>query len=651
MRSAKYPKLFEAGMIGKLRVKNRVVMPPMATNFAGPFGEPTERLIKYYAERAKGGVGLIIVENVQVKYPEGKNVACQLRLDQDKYIPSYQELAEAVQAYGARIFIQIHHAGRQYHDIEGAEGVAPSAIPCGFLQQPVRELRSEEIRDLIERFSETALRAKKAGMDGVEFHGAHGYLIGQFMSPHTNQRLDEWGGTFDRRMRFPLEIIRRTREKVGPDFPLCFRFSADEFVPGGLTLEDSKMIAQRLETAGINVLHVSAGIYESMSKILEPMHYEEGWRVYLAEAIKKVVKIPVITVGQIRTPAIAEQILKEGKADFVALGRTLIADPEWPNKAREGREQEIRKCISCNIGCIGGHVFGDLYMRCTVNPVVGHERLEGWVDLKPAKKKKRVMVVGGGPGGMEAARIAALRGHEVTLYEKEKELGGQQRISSRAPGKSKLNFIREYYHHQLPKVGVKIELGKEVDGKMLIEKTKPNVVILATGAEPLLPDIPGISGKNVLMSWEVLSGKVEVSGKTVVIAGGGLVGCETALYLAEKGKKVTIVEMLEELATDMEPITRFDLLTERLPKAGIQSITKRVIAEISEKGVTVLDPLGKKSLVEAENVIIALGSKSANPLEEKAREIVPEVYVIGDAKEPRQIINATFEGASVARLI
>lgn len=650
MKNAKYPKLFEAGLIGKMRVKNRIVMPPMATNFAGPFGEVTERLIKYYAERAKGGAGLIIVENVQVKYPEGKNVACQLRLDEDKYIPGYQELAEAVQWYGARAFIQIHHAGRQYHNIEGAEGVAPSAIPCGFLQRPVRELRSEEIRDLIERFSETALRGKKAGMDGVEFHGAHGYLIGQFVSPHTNQRIDEWGGTLDRRLRFPLEILRRTREKVGSDFPICFRMSVDEFVPGGLTLEDSKTIARKLEAAGINVLHVSCGIYESMPKILEPMHYEEGWRVYLAEAIKKVVKIPVITVGQIRTPAMAEQILKEGKADFVALGRTLIADSEWPDKAREGREQEIRKCISCNIGCIGGHVFGDLYMRCTVNPVVGHERLEGWADLKPAEKKKTVMVIGGGPGGMETARIAAMRGHEVTLYEKEKDLGGQQRISALGPGKSKLNFIKEYYSNKLPKVGVKIELGKEADEK-LIEKIKPDVLILATGAEPLLPDITGISGKNVLMSWEVLAGKAKVPGKTVVIAGGGLVGCETALHLAGQGKKVTIIEMLKELAMDMEPITRFDLLAEVLPKAGIQSITGRVIAEFSEKGVTVLDPSGRKSLVEADNVVIALGAKSVNSLEDKVRKMVPEVYVIGDAKEPRQIINATFEGASVARLI
>jgi len=650
MANKKYPKLFEPGMIGRMKVKNRVVMPPMATNLAGPFGEVTDRILRYYAERAKGGVGLIITENVQVKYPEGKNVACQLRLDQDKYIPGYQELAEAVQVYGTKIFMQIHHAGRQYHDIEGVDGVAPSAIPCGFLQQPVRELRTDEIWDLVERFSETALRAMKAGMDGVEFHGAHGYLIGQFMSPHTNQRIDEWGGTFERRMKFPLEIIKKTRQKVGPDFPLCFRYSTDEFVPGGLTLDDSKRIAPMLETAGINVLHVTCGIYESMPRLLEPMRFEEGWRTYLAEEIKKTVAIPVITVGQIRTPALAEHILEEGKADFVAVGRTLIADPEWPKKAEEGRDEDIRKCISCNIGCIGGHVFYDLYVRCAVNPVTGHERFEGWVDLRPAEKKKTVMVVGGGPGGMEAARVAALRGHEVTLYEKESELGGQLRIGSLAPGKDKLNFIMEYYTHQLRKAGVKIELNKKADGD-LVQKMKPDVVIVATGAEPVKPDIPGISGRNVLVSWDVLSGTAKVPGKTVAVAGGGQVGCETALYLAEQGKKVTIVEMLEELATDMEPISRYDLLTEVLPKAGVESVTKRVIAEISDKGVLILDPLGRKSLVEAENVVIALGSKSVNALEDSVKDMVSEVHVIGDGKEPRQIINATFEGASVARVI
>ncbi len=651
MPGTKYTRLFEEGRIGRMTVKNRIVMPPMATNYAGPSGEPTERLIGYYAERAKGGAGLIIVENVQVKYPEGKNVACQLRLDHDKYIPGFQELAEAVHAYQARIFIQIHHAGRQYHDIEGAEGVDPSGIPCGFLQQPVRALAGEEIRDLVERFSETALRAKKAGMDGVEFHGAHGYLINEFMSPHTNQRVDEWGGTFERRMRFPLRIIERTREKVGPRFPLSFRFSADEFVPGGLTLEDSRRIAQYLEKAGIDVLHVSAGIYESMQRILEPMRFEEGWRSYLAAEIKKVVHIPVITVGQIRSPEVAEQILKDGKADFVSLGRTLIADPHWPRKVQQDRVSDIRKCISCNIGCIGGHVFNDLYMRCTVNPVTGHERLEGWANLIPAKMKKKVMVVGAGPGGMEAARVAALRGHSVTLYEKENELGGQVRIAVRGPGKDKLNFIPTYYSHSLKSAGVKVEMNTPVDAETFKEK-KPDVVIFATGAVPVVPDITGIDNPDMVReSWDVLSGAAQVPGNKVVVAGGGLVGCETALYLAGQGKEVMIIEMMDELASDMEPITRFDFLTELLPQAGIKAILKLVIAEITDQGVVVLDRWGSKSLIEADNVVIALGSCPADALVNAARDYAQETYVIGDCKEPRKIINATFEGASIARMI
>ena len=650
MAKLKYTKLFEPGKIGRMQVKNRIVLPPCTTNFAGPIGEASDRLIKYYAERARGGAGLIIIENTQVKYPEGKNVSCQLRLDDDKYIPGYQELAEAIQVYGAKVFQQIHHAGRQVHNTEGVPPVAPSAIPCGFLQIPVRELTSEEVWDLVERFSETALRVKKAGMDGVEFHGAHGYLIGEFMSPHTNQRIDEWGGTFERRMKFIMEIIKRSRLKVGPDFPLCLRYSADEFVSGGLTLDDGKEIARMVETAGIDVLHVSCGIYESMHTLLEPMRFQEGWRVYLAEEIKKLVKIPVITVGQIKTPAFAEQILREAKADFVALGRPLIADPHWPNKAKEGRDEEIRKCISCNTGCIGGHVFNDLYMRCTVNPVVGREREEGWIEMKPAQKKKKVMVVGGGPGGMEAARVASLRGHDVTLYEKDSEPGGQLKVAAAAPGRDKLNYIMEYYSYQLKKVGAKMELGKAVDEK-LIKEAKPDVLIVATGAEPFMPDIPCSWGKSILTYWDVLTGKAKVPGERVVVAGGGTVGCEIAIYLAQQGKKATIVEMLEELAIDEEPITRFDLLTHQLPEAGVQSLTERTITEISDKGVTVLDRHGRKSVIEADSVVIALGTKSVETLADKVQDVVPEVYVIGDSLKPRKIINAIYEGAAMGRLV
>ncbi len=650
MEKLKYQKLFEPGMIGRVKVKNRIVLPPCTTNFAGPSGEVTDRLISYYAERARGGAGLLIIENTQVKYPEGKNVSCQLRLDNDKYIPGYQELTDAVHFYGARVFQQIHHAGRQVHNTEGVEPKAPSAIPCGFLQIPVRELTSAEIWDLVERFSETALRVKKSGMDGVEFHGAHGYLLGEFLSPHTNQRIDEWGGTFDRRMKFLIEIVKRTRQKVGPDFPLCLRYSADEFVPGGLTLDDGKQIARLAESLGINVLHVSAGIYESMQTLLETMRFKEGWRVYISEEIRKIVKIPVITVGQIKTPAFAEKVLADGKADFIALGRPLIADPYWPNKAREGKDEEIRKCISCNTGCIGGHVFNDLYMRCAVNPVVGRERLSGWVELNPAPKKKKVMVVGGGPAGMEAARVAALRGHDVTLYEKTEELGGQIKVAALAPGRDKLNYITEYYLPQLKNTGVKIEFGKAVD-ENLIRAAKPEVLIAATGAEPLVPDIPCTWGKSVLMYWDVLTSKSKVTGENVVVAGGGVGGCEVALYLAQQGKKVTIVEMFDELALDEEPITRFDLLAHQLPEAGIQSLTGRMITEIDDKGVTVLDHYGRKTVTPADSVVVALGTKSVETLAEMAKDIVPEVYVIGDSKKPRKVIDAISEGAAIARLI
>ncbi len=650
MKEPKYPKLFEPGLIGRILVKNRIVLPPCTTNYAGPTGEVTDRLISYYAERARGGAGLLIIENTQVKYPEGKNVSCQLRLDNDKYIPGYRELADAIHLYGARVFQQIHHAGRQVHNTEGVQPVAPSAIPDGFLQIPVRELEPAEIWDLVERFSETALRVKKAGMDGVEFHGAHGYLIGEFMSPHTNQRVDEWGGSFDRRLKFLTEIVRRTRQKVGPDFTLCLRYSADEFVPGGLTLEDGQKIARLAESLGINVLNVSSGIYESMPTLLETMRFEEGWRVYLAEAIRKVVKIPVITVGQIKTPAFAERVLAEGRADFVALGRPLIADPQWPNKARTGSDEAIRKCISCNTGCIGGHVFNDLYMRCAVNAEVGRERMDGWLEIKPAARKKKVMIAGAGPGGMEAARVAALRGHEVTLYEKEKELGGQLRVAALAPGRDKLNYILEFEVPQLKAMGVKVETGRAVD-QDLIAAVRPDVLIVATGAEPLIPEIPCNWGGNVYMYWDVFTGKASVAGEKVIVAGGGVGGCEVALLLGLQGKKVTILEWLDELALDEEPITRFDLLTNQLPEAGVQWITGRNILEIAEKGVTVMDRHGRRSLLQTDSVVVALGTRSVETLAEKAREVVPEVYVIGDSVRPRKIIDAIYEGAAIARLV
>jgi len=641
-----FVKLFEPGQIGKMIVRNRIVMPPMATNFANEDGSVSQRLVDYYVERAKGGVGLIILENVQIDYPQGKNICCQLRLDDDKYMPGFFELAEAVHNYGAKIFMQIHHAGRQTTPAitEGRQPVAPSPIPCSFLGVQPRELTIREIEDLIQKFVNTAVRAKGAMFDGIELHGAHGYLIGQFMSPRTNRRVDQYGGSFERRMRFPLEIIKGIKEIVGDDYPIIFRFSADEFVEGGITLKEGKQIARMLEETGVHALHVSSGIYESMPTLLEPSRFEQGWRVYLAEEIKKAVKIPVITVGVIREPEFAEKIIAEGRADFVAIGRGLIADPEWPKKAQEGRSDEIRKCISCNVGCIGGRVFQNLRLRCSINPVVGHEAVYG--DIKQSLVKKKVVVVGGGPAGMQAAITAAKRGHQVTLLEKEQHLGGQLEIASIAPGKAKIGWFHSWLEEELSRVGVEVRVGSSATVESIMALS-PDCVILATGSLPIKPKIKGAEPERglAIQAWDVLRDKVSFeAGEEVVIIGGGLVGCETAHYLAEKGVKITILEMLPDIATDMEPISRFDLM-QSFNKLGIKVRTGAVVTEITSDGVSVVTKDGNQDFVKTKKVILAIGQ---SPVGKELKEALEEqgilVKVVGDASEVGKIINAVASG-------
>ncbi len=658
---ATFSKLFEPGKIGVMELKNRLIMPPMEPNFGSATGEVTDQMINYYAARAKGGVGLVVVHIVCVDYPVGKATTNQLAADNDKYIPGLARLAEAIHNWDTKCVVQIHHAGRQTKPAwtDGMQPVAPSAEPCPFLQeapflvQP-RELTYDEVQEKVQKFVDTAVRVQEAGFDGVQIHGAHGYLVGQFMSPLANKRQDRYGGDFNRRMRFPMEIIAGIREKLGPNFPILFRYSVDEMYPGGITLDGSegsgtgKEIAKRLEAAGVDALNISCGIYISMMTLLEPMMYDEAWRVYQAEAIKKVVKIPVSAVGVIRSPEVAEKILEDGKADFVEIGRALIADPDWPNKAMAGNSDEIRKCISCN-NCIGDRVFQMMTLTCTQNPEVGREG--EWAELKPAATKKKVMVVGGGPGGMEAARVAHLRGHDVTLYEKETELGGQVKIGAVAPGKDKANWVTDWLTGQIKKLGVKVQSGVAVDGAK-IKAEKPDVVIIATGGEPLLPDIPGITGSNVVTYKDLLSGAKSVPGANVVVAGGGMVGIECAWHLAEQKKKVIVVEMLDDILLDMEPITRAELMFIRLPKAGVTWRSKLQILEISSVGVKVIDRLGNKSVIPAANVVVALGVKPVNGLEAVAKAAgVQEVFVIGDARKARKIVDAKYEGSWVARQI
>jgi 2,4-dienoyl-CoA reductase-like NADH-dependent reductase (Old Yellow Enzyme family)/thioredoxin reductase len=643
-----YPHLFQEGKIGNMSVKNRIVMPAMLSNFGNASGEVTETMINYYTERAKGGIGLIIVENIQVDYPVGKNGVTQISCDDDRFLPGLNELAESCQQYGARIFGQIQHSGRQTTPIatQGLQTVGASDKPY-FIFTP-RALTTLEVDAMVEKFAQAASRIKRAGFDGVELHAAHGYLIGQFMSPFTNTRTDKYGGkTVKERCKFLLDIIKRARELCGNAFPLSVRISADEFIEGGNTLEDGKEIAKLLEEATADILHVSCGIAESSMNTIEPMSYEEGWKVYLAEAIKKEVHIPVIAVGKIRTPAMAESIIEQGRADFVAFGRQSICDPYFPAKTKEGREEDIIPCLSCNIGCVGGRMGNGLRVRCILNPVTGREK--EYSTLLPAPRRKKVAVVGGGPGGMETARVASLRGHDVTLYEKSGSLGGQMNLAKLPPHKGKMEEAIQWFVTQIRKAGVEVKLNTEVTLSD-VQNIGADVLVISTGGKPAVPKIPGI--ENARPAVDILTDE-KPAGSGYVIIGGGMIGCETALFLVEKGiKDIAILEQLPQLATNMEPLTRIDALT-RLAKAGVKSYTGALVTGIAKDGVTA-EISGKREVIHAETILFAVGTEPVAELADAAAKLGKEFYLVGDCRDPykqTQIMEAVFDGSQAGRLI
>jgi len=648
---AKLTRLFEPIKIGKLELKNRIVMPALNTKLGTEWGAMSDRMIDYYAERAKGGVGLIIIENTCIDWPVGKAGTNPIRADEWKFIQGLHDLAEAVHVYGTKIATQLHHAGRQGSSMTSAEGqqlVAPSAIPClpTGAEMP-RELTLEEIEAMIGKYIFAATVTKAAGFDAVEVHGAHGYLISQFMSPYTNKREDEYGGSFEGRMRFPLRIIEGIRMVTGPDFPIIFRISADEYVDGGLTLEDNKLIAQRLEPAGVDAFNVSAGIYESppwFSRIFPTMGMPQGCNVPLAQEIKKVVKTPVIVAGKLGDPVLAEKVLKEGKADLIAMGRPLLVDPELPMKASEGRLQDIRPCIYCNEAC-AGNVSRMWRIGCVVNPALGREKE---YQMEPAKKAKRVLVVGGGPAGMEAARIASLRGHSVTLVEQQKVLGGQLLAASAPQFKQPIRDFMEYLKTQVKKQGVKVQLGKRVT-QALVERLKPDVVVVATGATHCIPNIPGADRGNVVTASDILVGRKK-AGKEVAIIGGGEVGAELAWYLAEQGKKVTVVEMLGAVAMDMNMFSRLYLM-DKLGELGVNLLTGTTAQRITNEGVLALDSEGKEQVIKADTVILAAGFKCDKALEKGLKGISSKIYCIGDCVKPGKIEGAISSAWRVARQI
>ena len=482
--SAPFHKLFEPGQIGPMVIKNRIVMPAMATGTSSKEGFVTRQTKDYYEERARGGAGLIIVEFTCIDFPRGKGALRQLAVDDDKFVPGLTDLAQTIQRHGAKAALQLHHAGNgtRRELTEGLQPVGPSAITRPGSEIP-KALTLKEIGDLITRFARAAERAVKAGFDGIEIHGAHSYLIAQFLSSAWNQRKDRYGGPLENRARFLLDIILAVRDKVGKSFPLWCRINGEESgVPGGTTLEEAQDVARMIEEAGCDAISVSASERELTSS--RPHFFLPGWAAHLAAGVKEAVQLPIIGVGRI-TPELGEHLIEDGKVDFVAMGRALRADPELPNELALRKLNDIRPCIACN--ACAEHLRPGGHRLCAVNPALGREREYA---ITAARKKKRVLIVGGGPAGMEAARVAALRGHDVALWEEGDRLGGKLLMAALPPFKEQITKLVDFLSYQIKKVGVRVELGREVTSAV-ITKEQPDVMILATGSTPLIPRIPG----------------------------------------------------------------------------------------------------------------------------------------------------------------
>jgi 2,4-dienoyl-CoA reductase (NADPH2) len=631
-----FPTLFSPLSIGRMVVRNRIVMPALTTGYA--FGEVTDQLKRYFEARARGGAGLIVVGIAAVE----KGLEYVISAADDSYIPGLRELAEAIHAHGAKTALQLWHPGRyEYVEITGREPVSASDVPPPiFSKVKPRALTVPEIRRIEEEFAQAAGRAKEAGFDAVEFIGSAGYLISQFLSPVTNRRTDEYGGPLENRMRFLLEIVERTREVVGRDFPLMCRLSGDELIPGGNTLREMKVVARALAEAGISAINVTAGWHESRVPMIT-MEVPRGGYVYLAEGIKEALRgtgVRVAASNRINEPALAERILREGKADLISMGRALVADPDLPRKAQEGRVEDIVTCIGCCQGCFD-RLFEGRPLTCMVNPGVGRE---GEVRVEPAERRKRVLVVGGGPGGMKAAETAALRGHEVILCEEDGELGGQLNLASVTPGREELGtLVRELALHTR-KAGVEVRTNTRVDARM-VEEVAPDAVVVATGALPIVPPFPGVDLPHVVQAWQVLGGR-EV-GRRVVVVGGGGVGCYTSHYLASRGKEVTLLEMLEKVAGDVGITTRW-ILRENLRKGGVRIFTSTKVREIRPEGV-LAEREGREEVFPADSVVLAVGSRPNSKLAEELRGRVEELYVVGDCSQPRKALEAIQEGWEV----
>jgi NAD(H)-dependent 7beta-hydroxy-3-oxo-delta4-cholenoic acid oxidoreductase len=626
----------------------------MTTNWAPADGSVPDKLIDYLEARARGGVGLIIFETVTVdeRFPY---IMQSVGLWDDSLIPGFKKFVDAIHAHGAKVAPQISHPGPEsFSFVKGIQPVGPSPALCKTSGQVCRELAIEEIAPIVEQYGEAARRARDAGCDAIELHAAHNYMLaGSFLSPLRNKRIDSYGGTTEGRLRFLLEVMGSIKAKAGPDFPVILRISGDEYLPGGRTLEDTLYIAPKLVEAGVDAFEISGGVQPELAwRIIPPMGTQLGLNVPAAAAVKQVVDVPVMVVGRINNPLLAEDILQKGHADITVMGRALLADPELPNKAAEGRFDDIAPCAACGLGCVGEQMKMRP-MTCVINPSVGREKE---MLLVPATRRKTVLVAGGGPGGLEAARVAAARGHEVTLCEKGAKLGGQLNAAAMAPTKQEIALWIQYLAAQVEKVGVRVELNQAVTAQ-LIEERKPDVVVVATGGEWMLPPIPGLDKEKVIDGSDVLQGKVNPRRAKVLVIGGGSTGCEVADAIAGHGDNpldaesaVTIVEMLPGLALDAVPATRM-LLLQRLRERGVKSITSATVKEIGDAGVVIERDGQEETIGGMDHIVLACGTRPVDHLSDKIRDKVAEIHVIGQAREECRALEAVSEGAEVGRAI
>lgn len=631
LHNGKYTHLFQPITINGMTVKNRLVMPPMGTNFANPDHSVSEKYKRYFEARAKGGVGAIVVEYTCV-HESGLSAPFQLGAFSDAHLKGMSELAEIAHRYGVKVGMQIQHGGIQASCASG-QPFGPSAL------KGAREMTLDDIKMVVAAFADAAERVKKAGMDFVQLHGASGYLINEFMSPFYNKRTDAYGGSLEGLLRFPIEVYRAVRARVGADFPVTFRVVGDERVEGGCSVADRVEMVKRLEAEGIDAVHVAGGVLESIPYVIAPESVEPGYNLDAASSIKKAVRIPVITVGRLHDPKLADSVIASGQADMVALGRALIVDPEYPNKIASGREKDIRRCIYCLQHCL------DIPAACTQNPDFGFEGVHTYAK---AETPRRVLVIGSGPAGLEAAAVAARRGHTVTLVEKADRLGGQVTIADVPPFKHALENVIDYRAQELMERGVDVCLDTEADLEF-IRKELPEVVVLATGADPIIPKIPGVEGDNICTAKDILEEKV-VSGKKAAVIGGGSVGVEVAEFISEQQKDVTLIEMMPEFAKDMAAVPRMKLLERLKATTTLYAGTKVLKFE----GSTIeIEKDGKVETLEGfDTSVLAIGYRSLDVLSEKIKAEIPniEVHLIGDAAaRGRTIWNGIKEGNFVGR--